>query len=67
MVELQKKLRQIKKIFGKEVLFRIGVTRKGKVEIISVDNIKTEFMRNDEEENEGTIEDKSSKNVSYIG
>ena len=67
MVELQKKLRQIKKIFGTEVMFRIGISKKGKIEIVSADNLTTKFVRNDEEECEGIIESKSSKEASYIG
>jgi len=67
MVELQKKLRQIKEIFGKEVIFRIGVTKKGKVEIISAENLQIEMLKGEENTCEGTTKKPTKEDASYIG
>ena len=67
MVELEKKLRLIKEIFGKEVMFRVGVTKKGTVEILSADNLKPDVLKNEETRCEGTVPPKSKEVSSYIG
>jgi|TARA_Y100000310_G_scaffold327692_1_gene394439 CRISPR/Cas system-associated protein Cas5 (RAMP superfamily) len=67
MAELEKKLRKIKEIFGKEVIFRIGITKKGTAEILSADNLKPDVLKGDENSVEGTAPAKSKEVSSYIG